>query len=166
MSALLTLRRRAAACLLFAGWLGFGLAGCDTLMGNRPSTGQAPPNSPMEHSAIESIPVPAGFVIVPERSMARKAGGMRIAQCEFTGSATPDDVARFYKQYMPSAKFTQKEWSLNNGEYVLRFESDNEVCNVRVRPTQNKSTLVVDIGPLLKGGAGEPRPSRQPYERP
>jgi len=136
---------------------GGGLLGCELLGGNRQSTGQAPPVSPMQHPVLEGIPLPAGFRIVDERSMARKAGATRIGQCEFIGGAMPDDVARFYEKYLPAAKFTLKEKGFNNGEYALRFESDNEVCNIRVRPAKGKTALVIDVGPLLRG-AGEPRP--------
>jgi hypothetical protein len=139
-------------------WVVAALVGCqqggDT---NRPSTGQAPPTAALQHPALENLPLPAGFELVRERSMARKAGRMRIGQCEFIGPATPDDVSRFYEKYMPTAKFTLKERGFNNGEYALRFESDDEVCNIRARPAKGKTVLVIDIGPLLKGGA-EPRP--------
>jgi len=151
---------RRALTLSVAGvlWILVGLAGCqqgrDT---NRPSTGQAPPTAALQHPALENLPLPAGFELVRERSMARKAGRMRIGQCEFVGPATPDDVSRFYEKYMPTAKFTLKERGFNNGEYALRFESDDEVCNIRARPAKGKTVLVIDIGPLLKGG-GEARP--------
>jgi len=64
----------------------------------------------------------------------------------------PDDVARFYEKYMPTAKFTLKEKGFNNGEYALRFESDNEVCNVRVRPAKGKAALVIDVRTAAERG--------------
>ena len=157
----------AAACagLLLAA---VGLPGCQSLSGGTTSSGQAashgPPASPVQHTLLQNIPLPVGFKMVPDRSVARESGQFRVAQCEFEGVTTPEAVTRFYVQYMPTARFTLRQKRLDNGEYNLRFDSDSEECNVRVKRQDSKTILVVDIGPLPKGPTE--REAQPPVPRP
>ena len=148
-------------------WLlaGVGVLGCESFGGNRQPTGGAgPAASPMQHPALENIPLPLGFQIVPERSVATSSGQVRVAKFEFQGGSPVDDVVTFYAKYMPSAKFVLREKDFDNGGYVLRFENDTEVCNVRVRSVKSKTVLVLEIRPLPKGSTErEAKPAvRQP----
>ncbi len=133
--------------------IGSGVLGCSTYTpsSSRVSAAQSPPASPRQHTMLENIPIPVGFRMVPERSVARESGRLRVAQCEFQGSTVPEHVAAFYQNYMPSAKFALKQRRLDNGEYKLRFESDSEECNIYVKPAKTSTVLVVDIGPLPRG---------------
>lgn len=133
--------------------VGFALFGCESFGGGRQTAGQGPPASPKEHPLLENLPLPVGFRMVPERSVARTSGRMRVAQCEFEGKYTPEEVTRFYLDYMPSATFILKQKRFDNGEYNLRFESETEECNIRTRRGKTATVLVVDIGPLPKGSA-------------
>lgn len=118
------------------------------------SGGQSPAAQPRQHPLLENIPLPMGFRLVPDRSVARSSGQTRVAQCEFEGDADPDAVTKFYLHYMPSANFALRQRRFDNGEYTLRFESDTEECNVRVRPGKMRTTiLIIDIGPVPKGPA-------------
>jgi hypothetical protein len=135
------------------------LPGCKS-SGEAQMVGDAPPAAPVQHPLLENIPLPTGFKIVPEHSVARLAGSMRVANCEFEGSLPPDAVARFYVEYMPTAKFTLRSKRFENGEYAIRFESDTEECNVRIIYKSNKSILLIDLGPLGKGG-GDLSPTRR-----
>jgi len=141
-----------AACVAACAGL-VGLTGCSGLGGGSSSPGVStgPPASPVQHTMLQNIPLPVGFRLVPERSVARESGQFRVAQCEFEGGTNPDAVTRFYIEYMPTAKFTLRQKRFDSGEYLLRFESDAEECNVRVRPKSSGSTLVIDIGPISKG---------------
>jgi hypothetical protein len=66
---------------------------------------------------------------------------------------------------MPSAGFELKRWSLDQGEYLLRFESDDEVCIVKARSGGwNKTIVSVEIEPLSRGAAL--RDSKPPRRRP
>ncbi len=150
-----------------AALIGLALWGCNTFGGSSGGTGQAteqPPAQARQHSLLENIPLPQGFTMVPERSVAHQSGQTRVAQCEFRGHTDPDGVSRFYVRYMPTARFTLRQKRFDNGEYMLRFESDTEECNVRVKPGKLNTTLVIDISPLPKGPVErKPTPTdRQP----
>lgn len=137
------------------------LAGCDSLGGGGKAQGATA--APVQHPLLENIPLPHGFRIVPERSVARMAGPLRVAQCEFQGSTSPDAVARFYVEYLPTARFTLLNKRFDNGQYSMRFESASEECNIRIRPQNAKTVLVIDIGPLAKATNEEDlNPARQP----
>jgi hypothetical protein len=142
---------------------GLAMCGCESGGGSGPAVAQGPPASPVQHTMLQNIPLPVGFRMVPERSVARESGQFRVAQCEFEGATSPDAVTRFYVEYMPTAKFTLRQKRFDNGEYLLRFESDAEECNVRVRPSKSQTILVIDIGPLAKGSAE--RESQPPLPR-
>jgi hypothetical protein len=106
---------------------------------------------------LEHVPLPPGFALVPERSVARLVGPIRVAQCEFVGPTPVDDVVDFYVRWMPEAKFTLRQKRLESGQYVLWFESRSEECIVRVRPKGSKrTTLTLDLGPLPDQAAGQP----------
>ncbi len=146
----------AAAGLAFAG---ITLSGCATYnaesssgtSGSQLAGSQGPAASPVQHPMLEGIPIPVGFRMVPERSVARESGRLRVAQCEFEGRAQPEQVQRFYLNYMPTAHFTLRQRRLDNGEYKLQFESDTEECSVYIKPNQRSTALVIDLGPLAKG---------------
>jgi len=147
----------AAAVMTFA-----GLCGCETLGG----PDQAPPASPQQHPMLEGIPLPSGFRSVPERSVGRATGALRVGQYEFEGSLSPIQVRRFFVENMPAARFMKKEERSENGAYSLRFESDTEVCNVCAKPAKGwtgRTAIIVDIGPLPKGSAErEVKPAVRP----
>ncbi len=142
------------------------LAGCNGMGSTTNATAPTtdPPASARQHTLLENIPLPIGFRLVPERSVASKAGQWRVAQCEFAGDTHPDAIARFYVHHMPSARFTLRKQRFDSGEYQLRFESEREECNVRVRRETGDTRLVIDIAPLPKGSA-EPRTNRPATRR-
>lgn len=125
--------------------------GCDTPGGSSGGGAAAPPAEPVQHPLLQNIPLPVNFRMVPERSVARAAGAMRVAQCEFDGPTAPEAVVRFYEEYLPTAKFVLCQKRFDNGEYSLRFESSNEECNIRVKGKGTQTVLIIDIGPLSKG---------------
>ncbi len=138
------------------------LWGCETSSSSGPvavTTDQTPLPEPLEHPMLKGIPVPTGFRIVQDHSQVRHRGSMRDAQCEFQGTLIPSEVARFYEHYMPTAHFKLGPKIYINGEYTLRFESNNEECNVLIRPKGSKTILIIDVGPLWKG---EPEPEPRP----
>jgi len=149
----------AAAGLILGAALSVGCESTGGGMAQAPPGG--PPSSPVQHPLLENIPLPVGFQMVPERSVARQMGELRLAQCEFEGPTRADAVVRFYVEYLPTAKFTLRQQRFDNGEYSLRFESDKEECNVRVRGKGPKTVLVIDIAPLSRTGpeGGPARPA-------
>ena len=136
------------------------LPGCDSPGGSAQGGAAGPPADPVQHPLLQNIPLPVNFRMVPERSVARAAGALRVAQCEFDGPTAPDAVVRFYEEYLPTAKFTLRQKRFDNGEYSLRFESETEECTIRVKGKGTRTVLIIDIGPLSKGSADrEPLPS-------
>ncbi len=158
-------RHASALSRIYRATLGLALlvaimAGCESAGDAQMPTGQPPPTAPRQHPVLEHIPLPMGFAMVPERSVARLAGPLRVAQCEFEGTGAVDDVAEFYLKHMPAAKFTLRDKRFDAGTWLMRFESRTEECNIRVKPKGKRAVIVIDLGPLPKGGAD--RPSRPP----
>ena len=101
---------------------------------------------------------------MPERSVARTSGQLRIAKCEYSGRVTPGALNRWFKEYMPTGGFKLIEDRLDSGTYHMRYESDAEECLLTIRPAAfNKTTLIVELGPQAKGlseRASQPPPAR------
>ncbi|MCK4342272.1 MAG: hypothetical protein KAY37_11180 [Phycisphaerae bacterium] len=130
------------------------LSGCNGFGGSESTPpGQGPPPSPRQHRMLKNIPIPAGFQMVRDRSNAWASGQIRWANYAFEGNASPEQIADFYTNHMPSAKFILKKESLESGEHHLSFESDTEDCNIRIRRGKLKTTLIINLGPLPKGSA-------------
>lgn len=146
------LRLGVGACLSI---LGLAVGGCETMSSptSASSDGPGPAASPRQYRLLQNIPVPNGFELVRDRSTAWASGQIRWASCEFEGGSNPERVADFYTRQMPSARFTLKKESLENGESHLRFESDTEECNIRVRQSKMRTKLLINVGPLPKGTA-------------
>lgn len=132
------------------------LVGCDSgggSAGGGPTMGQPAVATAVQHPLLQNIPLPAGFRLIQERSVASLAGSTRVAKCEFQGGLSPDDVARFYESLMPTARFTLGPKSFDNGEYTMRFDSESEECTLRIKRAGSKTVLIVDVRPLAKGSA-------------
>lgn len=153
-----------------AGTLTVGLAlgllpGCSSMSG---SVSSGPGNvgttaSAVHDPVLHDIPKPAGFVLDPERSVAISSGKFRLAKCEYAGALQPSAVKRFYEEYMPSASFELRRWTLDQGVFNMYFESSSELCTVRTRPGDwKKTTVVVEIAPKPQGS---PQHESQPPTR-
>ncbi|RMF76639.1 MAG: hypothetical protein D6744_12145 [Planctomycetota bacterium] len=135
-----------ASAGLIAGGLLLAAAGCA-------SDGGKVAASPVRDTVLADIPKPQGFRLVDDRSMAKATGKFRVARCEYQGSARRDVLKRFYEEYMPSAGFTLREWSLDGGKYWMRFESSAEVCNIRIGPAGRGTSVIVEVAPKAQGSA-------------
>jgi hypothetical protein len=157
------LSRTRMVAMLVGMALALSLCGCESSGDKAIATTaeQTPVVAPLEHPLLKGIPVPAGFTIVRERSRARNMGGTRVAQCEFQGSLIPSEVVRFYEHYMPTAHFRPGSKIFVQGAYTLRFESDSEECVVFTKRNLFNTALMLDVGPVSKGGidaTGGPTP--------
>ncbi len=143
------------------------LSGCASMTGSVSSSGsdQRAAASAVRDPVLQDIPKPAGFVLDADRSVAISSGKFRLAKCEYDGHLSPAAVKRFYEEYMPSANFELRRWSLDQGVFNLFFESGTEVCTIRARPMDWKKTaVVVEIAPKPQGSPqheGVP-PTRRP----
>ena len=120
--------------------------------------------SAVRDPVLQDIPKPQGFRLVDERSMAKATGKFRVARCEYVGAANREVVKRFYEEYMPSASFSLREWSLDSGKYWMRFESSAEVCNVRIGPSGRGTAVIVEVAPKAQGVTE--RDTEPPVRRP
>ncbi len=143
------------------------LAGCASMGGSisSGSTDGRTSASAVRDPVLQDIPKPAGFMLVDDGTFGVFAGQVRIARCEYRGATDRSAVKRFYEEYMPSAGFELREWTVDEGRFDLRFESGAEVCNVLVYPGSGRNTiLVVHIKPRPKGSAEHE--SKPPMRRP
>ena len=142
------------------------------MLGGCQSGGAHAANDTMLASAVrdpilQDIPRPQGFSLDEQRSMAFASGRFRVVRCEYTGKMDAVQVKRFYEQYMPTAHFKLLQWSLEDGMYRLRFESNGELCNIRIRRDGSNSALLIEIAPRPQGsvpaaaGATPPAPRRR-----
>lgn len=151
----------AARVLGSAALLVVATAGCQSM--NRGEGAEGPMTSAVRHPTLDDFPVPNGFTLVDDHSQSRTSGSLRMVQYEFSGSTPRGTIARFYKEKLPGAGWTLRHERFDRGMYVLRFESDKEECDLRIRPEGRKTLINVDIGPLAQGSAERlPRPVQHP----
>jgi hypothetical protein len=140
-----------------------GLPACESMRGG--GVEDQPTASAVRDPVLEDVPKPAGFTLVDDHSFGVFAGKVRIARCEYVGPTGRSAVKRFYEEYMPSAGFELRQWSLDSGVFNLRFESETETCSVRIHPKDwNRTGLVVEIGPKPHGSVE--REAKPPMRRP
>jgi hypothetical protein len=150
--------------------VGFGLsvvflsalvAGCGSGSGNVVAFGNTAPAPPaMQHPRLQGFPIPPGFALIDKKSRAEKSGDMRYAHCEFTGGLSIAELDRFYRKVMPEAGFTLHNERLDQGDYLLEFESAKETSTVSFKESRGKTLLVVTVNPTSAGPAA--RPSQKP----
>lgn len=136
------------------------LAGLVALAGGCTSMNDRAPSA-VQNPMLDDVPLPSGFRLVDDRSVGSTSGKVRIGKYEYSGGLERSEVARFYKEIMPSAGWSLKNESFHHGVSELYFESNAENCVIRVRPESRKTLLVVDVRPLVRGG-GETRAERRP----
>jgi hypothetical protein len=134
--------------LALCGVLALSVSGCQTEATSGPAVGA------VQHPLLEGFPLPPGYQMVPERSVARSSGTVRMAKCEFQGNLSAESTVEFYEQYMPTAQFRLLDRRFESGEYVMRFESASEECAIRVRRGRSSTALVIDLGPRSQPAAG------------
>ncbi|UCG33405.1 MAG: hypothetical protein JSU68_01995 [Phycisphaerales bacterium] len=108
-------------------WLATGCTGAE-------NSGQAPVRlspSPLPHFA--DIPVPSGFKRVDERSMDLVSGSVRLVRHVYEGRADLMAVRDFYCEQMPVGRWREVNRRFEEGRFTLRFEKDNEGCEVEFR---------------------------------
>lgn len=128
------------------------LAGCATTNDRTPAAVQNP--------MLDDVPLPSGFRLVDDRSVGSTSGKVRIGKYEYAGGTDRTEVARFYKEIMPSAGWALKNESFDRGTSELYFESNAESCVIKVKRETRKTLVVVDVRPLVRG-SGEGRSARK-----
>jgi hypothetical protein len=141
------------------------VAGCGSSSGNVVAFGTAPVPPAMQHPRLEGFPIPPGFALVDEKSFVEKSGDIRHAHCEFRGGLSIADVDRFYRQRMPEAGFTLRNERLDQGEYLLNYESPRESSTVSFKENHRKTILLITLNPT-SGGPPAVRPQPKPKTQP
>lgn len=82
---------------------------------------------------FSDIPMPAGFKQVHERSMDLVSGKIRLVRHVYTGRGGLVAVRDFYCEQMPLGRWREVNRQFEEGLFTLRFEKENEGCEVRFR---------------------------------
>lgn len=135
------------------------LGGCSA-MGRHDDTPVA--TSPVQHPLLANVPLPNGFELVDDRSRVSSSGGVRFAQCEFVGKAPRGNVLEFFKEYMPTGGWQLRDERLIAGVYELRYDSEREKCDVRLRQDGSKTHIDIDLRPMSDAPADrDTRPAKR-----
>jgi hypothetical protein len=107
--------------------------------------------SAVQDPIFYDIPKPKGFEPVYKNSRATASGTTRVAQVQYTGSLDKLKAKEFYETHMPSAGFQPRHWSLDGGTFNLSFESEKELCEVKISSSGLKTMLDVALLPKPEG---------------
>lgn len=140
-------------------WL-LALSGCVSTPSRRSDPTQVPSLEPAAMLKMQDVPVPAGFVFVPEESYAFQSTNFRAGLLRYKGKGGGDQVIVFFKEQMP-----MYGWNLVNiVEYerrLLSFEKDQETCIITVEGKDNRSVITVSIAPKSQAS---PRKTDKPIK--
>lgn len=122
------------------------LSACATSQGRSSDPTQVPALEPAAMLKLADIPVPAGFVFVPEESYAFQSANFRAGLLKYRGKALGDQVVVFFKEQMP-----MYNWNLVNiveyGRRMLSFEKEQETCIITIDGKDNRYDIAVSIAP-------------------
>lgn len=121
------MREGCCLALIVTAWL-ICVAGCATSRGGVGHARLTASTAPL----VADIPVPVGFEIVDEASEDWSEGTMRYLRHRFRGVADKYAVRRFYGEQMPLVRWSLLSDSQVHGRITLRFERENETCNVAI----------------------------------
>lgn len=156
-------RRWVAGSALFAAVVVLTSAGCQNSSGVfAKKSGNVARLSPRSVPFLTGVPVPSGFKISDPRTDTSESGGVRFARQEYAGYADPYAVREFYREQMPVMGWREVSSHDVKGKQFLRFESNNEECNVTIEPTAwfNYTTIQIVVKPFTRS-VSEP-PARRP----
>jgi hypothetical protein len=124
-------------------------------------------NAPMPPPAINprlpDVPVPFGFKFDVERSYDRLVGSTRVAEHLYTGDATIQQVAAFYRLHMNTYGWTVKEENLSGGRQRFTFEKGADNCYISIWDDWGTKVL---IKVMAKGTKPVEPPAKMPPTRP
>jgi hypothetical protein len=113
---------------------------------------------PRGRAYLEEVAVPEGFSKVADKSWDRQAGGQRMAEHEYRGSADALAVRDFYRQQMPQMGWERVSDQDDKGVITIRFEKYHEVCTVRIRQGELGRTVInVELGPFSRTSVEPPK---------
>lgn len=100
---------------------------------------------------FDDLPVPSGFKLIPNESVAFQNNSSRFAFLKYSGKANPDPLILFFKEQMPLYN-----WELVNlieyGTKVMNFEKQDENCTVTIEGNASKAIVMVSLTPKAPRG--------------
>lgn len=102
--------------------------------------------SPYPPMAIEDLPAPVGYEIVPRESFAYAHGSIRVAKLRFRGLGPKEDIKRFYHDTMPNYGW-KKTFDLGHDQYDLLFEKGSEVSEIVIRDEGKFREITITLSP-------------------
>lgn len=102
--------------------------------------------TPYPPMAIEDLPAPVGYEIVPRESFAYTHASMRVAKLRYRGLGPKEDIKRFYHDTMPSYGW-KETFELGHDQPELLFEKGSEVAEVVIRDEGKYREITIMLSP-------------------
>lgn len=102
--------------------------------------------SPYPPTAIEDLPAPVGFEIVPRESFAYVHGAIRIAKLRYNGLAPKDDIEAFYHATLPNLGWKEK-FDLGHDKPDILFERNGEAAEVVIFDEGRWREITITLSP-------------------
>lgn len=105
------------------------------------------------------VPIPTGFRPVETKSSDQASGSLRNVWHEYKGRADRAALRNFYRDQMPSYRWSLISDQNIKGEITLRYEKGDEECVVMIRPRSslwNDTLIRVTVTRIERGGRVSP----------
>lgn len=111
---------------------------------------------PARNPPVGDLPVPLGFKLDESVSRSYESAGSRYVDHAYEGKAGKVETEQFVRQQMPLKGWTFRGSQMVRGTYVLRYEKENEFCDVTIAGSDNaifgeSSTLSYNLQTVGKG---------------
>ena len=140
--------------------LSFLSACATTFPGKFSDPTQVPALEPAALLKLGDIPVPSGFIFVPDESYAFQSTNFRAGLLKYRGKAQGEQIVVFFKEQMP-----MYNWNLVNiveyGRRMLSFEKEQEACVITIDGKDNRYDITVSIAPRSQAA---PRKTDKPIK--
>lgn len=102
--------------------------------------------TPYPPMAIEDLPAPVGYEIVPRESFAYVHGSMRVAKLRYRGLGPKEDIEAFYHSTMPSYGW-KETFDLGHDKPDLLFQKGDEASEVVIRDEGKYREITITLAP-------------------
>lgn len=122
------------------------LTSCAATYSKKSDPTQIPSLEPAALLKFQDLPIPSGFIYLPEQSYAFQSANFRAGLLKYQGKATGDQVTVFFKEQMP-----MYNWHLINivehARRMLSFEKDQETCVITLDEKGSRSEITLSVAP-------------------
>ncbi|GEM_PF-7114699 len=102
--------------------------------------------TPYPPMAIEDLPAPVSYEIVPRESFAYVHGSMRVAKLRYRGLGPKEDIEAFYHATMPNYGW-KETFDLGHDKPDLLFEKGSEASEVVIRDEGKFREITITLAP-------------------